>query len=249
MDDLRLMKNGHSLSIIKQEGIYFAYKGNVLWEGIDLYAGESLDDLRLMKKGILKDRHWASVVHYKDKIIMFCTSTSGKGEKIWQNQEILRYESTNGRDFKFIDSLGPGDNPFITRFKNRYYFYWHRKNAGHHQIWASSMFNPGGKLGKAKLIKEEETGITMAAPSVISHDGTYCMTLEIRSSAKQWHTILLKSDKPMGEYEHVKTILEPIQACALLHNIDDQQFMTYSRRREHKNWGLYLRENIDGIIG
>lgn len=249
MDDLRLMKNGHSLSVIKQDNIYFGYKGNVLWEGIDLYAGESIKDLRLMKKDILKGRRWASVVHYKDKVILFCTSTTGKGNEIWQNQEIMRYESQNGQDFEFIDCIGPGDNPFITRFGNRYYLYWHRKNAGHHQIWACSMFNPGGKLGKAKLIKEEEAGVTMAAPSVICHDGAYWMTLEIRGGGKEWYTILLKSDKPMGEYEHVKTILEPVQACAFLHNIEGQKFMTYSRRRDHKNWGLYLRENLDGIVG
>ena len=71
-NEKRIIKSGHTLSLIKKSGKIFAYQDGTKFKKINLWIGKNINSLKV-RKTILKNRRWATAIKEGCKIYVFAT--------------------------------------------------------------------------------------------------------------------------------------------------------------------------------
>ena len=236
--------NGHTMSMVNYKNYLLVYKGEVDFEGITLFKGNNINSLKPIKQ-ILKNRRWAVVIVDDDKIQLFCTCYTYKPD-VFKYQNIYRYESRDGQTFSEKEIIVKGSAPWIWKYNNNYYLYYHRETEYTHEILVKI----------SKKITELQSSVehkvlsinigngkeVISAPSVVEINGYFFMLCEHRKGNKEaWKTVLFKSENPLGPFNNCGVVLPKWCACAFHYKFDNKYILTYSARRS-KKWKNYLRK-------
>lgn len=208
------------------------YLGHVYFEGIDLCVGKIH---RLENRGrIINNRRWATAIVDNNKISLFCSKSIAD---LWRVQEILRYESNDGINFKEVEKIADGGCQFIWQYLGRYYLYFHRRSNERHHILVKSSPSIEG-LKDADEILLLDSSDTLSAPSM-AHIGDFWLTCEWRHNGR-WYTVAYKADSPLGPFARLPQPLFSERACALQHIFENHYIITYSKQTGNR-WDLRVR--------
>jgi hypothetical protein len=240
---------GHTMSFISIGDEIFAYVGHVKFDGIDLYCGKSLYDLKPAGR-ILSSRRWGIVRKQNcGSVIMFCARSMNRKD-IYRDQKIMMYSSPNGIDFNMELEITDGSAPWICVDGETNYLFFHRNTGLEHQILfrkSNSIYELGAAVDNVLI--SSPIWKTLSAPSIININRKYYMLLEYQEIRKKsrspWRTLLYSSDSIDGEYAPVGVLLTNDRACAFQYMIDGKLHILFSKRTGPGcgDWGIFDLES------
>lgn len=241
-EEVELLREGHTMSVVSAHDTLFAYKGNVDFSAIELLTGNSLDALQ-SRGTVLRNRRWASVLHDGSMFHLFCTFHRNNRSDLFKYQDIYQYRSRDGVSFEGGSVVAEGSAPCITRENGIYRLFYHRKRESH-DILVRTAENIGDLTGVPERILVS-VPITaelpaLSAPSVMRIGNRWYMLCEFRKGDDPWKTIWYWADSIDGPYTYGGLFMDGWRACAFLHEIGGKPLVLYSRRREGI-WNISMR--------
>lgn len=238
----KLLRPGHTLSIVQWKDQFWVYVGRVLFEGIYLWQGDDIYSLKPhSEKPVIKDRRTASAIITDGKVNFFCARKKGRqGKDVFRYQEILRYDSVDGIHFREVEKITNGSGPFIFRYGQRYYLYFHRRTDKLHEILVRTSKTLEGLKGskEIQLAKRERS---FSLPSIAYFHENFWLTCEELIENK-WITVIFKGDNPTGPFIDLQKVLVKAP-CASQYIFDNRYILAYSKKRLWKeDWDIRIKE-------
>lgn len=238
----KLLEHGHTLQIYQYPEGWIGCLGHVLYEGIYIMRGPSIDEMSLPSGPSLPGFRTATSVKVDGQIYLFCASkrdTDDDGGP-WQHQKIncFMFSDVLRSPYDLSPSI-QGSAPFIFRDeKGWFHLYYHSQQQNEHLIYhRQGKTILGLFVGMDTVLLAREH--TFSVPSVIKYGDVYWLTCEEKVD-EAWRTVLFSGTSPVGPFKLCDDHLLD-GPCAYQHVFDGRIAITYSRK-EGDHWQVWMVE-------
>lgn len=239
LSEEKVLMPGHTLSLLQWGGELYGYLGGVGFDGIKLYSGFDIENLKF-KQELFYKRRWCTCAEYQGKIHLYCTENIGDDGK-YDKQLIHHYTGDNPWNMVEEPEKILGSAPFPAVMLNDLFLYYHVKTGDTDKILCSDG-------DETKIILESHPRVTLSAPSIFYNmaDDNFRLTAEMRSGDEPWYTILCEASEPDELFIWKKILLNDWRACAFQYSIDGKYHLVYSRMLNDK-WEICYKYDTDQL--